>query len=140
MEILEICHELTKEIPSEQIYMNEPMSKHTTFKVGGNADIFVKVKNIKELEHVIKIARKNDIHITIIGNGSNVLVKDKGIRGIVLQIDFEDVAIEKKDENTAIVTVGSGVKLASLAQTLLKNSITGFEFASRNTWKRRWSY
>ena len=140
MEILEICHELTKEIPSEQIYMNEPMSKHTTFKVGGNADIFVKVKNIKELEHVIKIARKNDIHITIIGNGSNVLVKDKGIRGIVLQIDFEDVAIEKKDENTAIVTVGSGVKLASLAQTLLKNSITGFEFASRNTWKHRWSY
>ena len=76
MKILEICQDLTKEIPSEQIYMNEPMSKHTTFKIGGNADIFVKVKNIEELKYVIKIAKKNKIHICVIGNGSNIIVKD----------------------------------------------------------------
>ena len=66
MSIIEICQELTKEIPTNQVYMNEPMSKHTTFKVGGNADIFIKVTNIKELKHVIKVAKKNDIYMTII--------------------------------------------------------------------------
>ena len=129
MKILEVCQDLTKEIPSEQIYMNEPMSKHTSFKVGGNADIFVKVRNIKQLKYVIKIAKKNDVHMYIIGNGSNILVKDNGIRGIVVKIEFEDIKIEK-NENEAIVTVGAGVKLMQLAQELLKNSISGFEFAS----------
>ena len=63
MNILQICQELTKEVPSEQIYMNEPMSKHTTFKVGGNADIFIKVKNLEQLKFVIKVAKKNNIRI-----------------------------------------------------------------------------
>ena len=129
MNIIQICRELTNEIPSEQIYMNEPMSKHTTFKVGGNADIFIKVKNIEQLKYVIKIAKKNDIHIYIIGNGSNILVKDNGIRGIVVKIEFEYIKIVKNNKE-ALVTVGAGVKLMQLAQELLKNSITGFEFAS----------
>ncbi len=137
MKILEVCQNLTKEIPSEQIYMNEPMSKHTTFKVGGNADIFVKVKNIEELKYVIKIAKKNNIRVYIIGNGSNILVKDKGIRGIVVKIEFEYIKYEDIENNESssrskevIVTVGAGVKLMALAQELLKRSITGFEFAS----------
>ena len=58
MEIIDICQELTKEIPSEQISMNEKMSKHTSFKVGGTADIFVILKNINELKYVIKVAKK----------------------------------------------------------------------------------
>ena len=130
MKILDVCYELTKEIPSENIYANEPMSKHTTFKVGGKADIFVKIKNIKELKHVIKIAKKNDIHITIIGNGSNILVKDNGIRGIVAKIEFEYIEIKKINAEKVSVKVGAGVKLAGLAQVLLNNGITGFEFAS----------
>ena len=130
MNNMQVCQELTKEIPSEQIYINEPMSKHTTFKVGGNADIFVKVKNIDELKHIIKIAKKNDVHITVIGNGSNILVKDNGIRGIVAKIEFEDVEIENTSDDNVIVTVGAGVKLAVLAQILLQKEIKGFEFAS----------
>ena len=130
MNNMQVCQELTKEIPSEQIYMNDPMSKHTTFRVGGNADIFVKVKNIDELKHIIKIAKKNDVHITVIGNGSNILVKDNGIRGIVAKIEFEDVEIENTSDDNVIVTVGAGVKLAILAQMLLQKGITGFEFAS----------
>lgn len=132
MNNMQVCQELTKEIPSEQIYMNEPMSKHTTFRVGGNADIFVKVKNIDELKHIIKVAKKNDVHITVIGNGSNILVKDNGIRGIVAKIEFEDVEIENENtsDDSVIVTVGAGVKLAVLAQMLLQKEITGFEFAS----------
>lgn len=132
MNNMQVCQELTKEIPSEQIYMNEPMSKHTTFRVGGNADIFVKVKNIDELKHIIKVAKKNDVHITVVGNGSNILVKDNGIRGIVAKIEFEDVEIENENtsDDNVIVTVGAGVKLAILAQMLLQKEITGFEFAS----------
>ena len=126
MNILQICQELTKEVPSEQIYMNEPMSKHTTFRVGGNADIFIKVKNLEQLKFIIKVARKNGIHITIIGNGSNLLVKDNGIRGIVVKIEFEDIKINLENET---VIVGAGVKLAVLAQELLKSEMTGFEFA-----------
>lgn len=132
MNNMQICQELTKEIPSEQVYLNEPMSKHTTFKVGGSADIFVKVKNIDELRHIIKIAKKNDVHITVVGNGSNILVKDNGIRGIVAKIEFEDVEIENENtsDGNVIVAVGAGVKLTVLAQMLLQKGITGFEFAS----------
>lgn len=130
MKIIDVCQKLAEEIPAEQIHMNEPMSKHTSFKVGGNADIFVKVKNIKELEYVIKVAKKTNNHITIIGNGSNVLVKDKGIRGIVLNIDFENIKFEDEGNNSVIVTVGAGVNLAFLSHELLKRGISGFEFAS----------
>lgn len=131
MNNMQICQELTKEIPSEQVYLNEPMSKHTTFKVGGSADIFVKVKNIDELRHIIKIAKKNDVHITVVGNGSNILVKDNGIRGIAAKIEFEDINIEDGDtSDTVTVNVGAGVKLATLAQILYQKGITGFEFAS----------
>lgn len=129
MKIMEICQDLATLIPSQQIHMNEPMSKHTTFKVGGNADIFAIIKNFDELRHVIKIAKRNAIHMTIIGNGSNILVKDNGIRGIVVKIEFEEIKIEKKADN-AIVTVGAGVKLTALAQELMNNSISGFEFAA----------
>lgn len=116
---------LTKEIKEEQILLEEPMKKHTSFKIGGIADIFVKVKTIEELKHVIKIAQKESIDLTIIGNGSNVLVKDNGIRGIVAKLDLNNISI-----NHDTVIVGAGVKLGELAQRLLKKQIAGFEFAA----------
>lgn len=126
---------LAKQIQEDQIFIDEPMSKHTSFKIGGTADVFIKVKNIQELKYVIKVAKKVDTHLTIIGNGSNVLVKDNGIRGIVLKIQFEEISIQRNvlgqpNKEDVIVTVGSGVKLGELAQKLLKEGITGFEFAS----------
>lgn len=130
MEKLQIVELLSKEIPRAQIYLDEPMKKHTTFKIGGNADIFIKVKDIKQLEHVIKIAYENQIYITILGNGSNVLVKDNGIRGIVVKLDFYDIDINQEDNEVYIITAGAGVKLGELAQRLLKEEITGMEFAS----------
>ena len=130
MRSIDICKKLAEEIPSDQIYMNEPMSRHTSFKVGGNADVFVKVQDILELQHVIKVAKRSNTHITIIGNGSNILVKDNGIRDIVVQIDFEDIKINNIGDREVIVTAGAGVKLAYLAQKLLNSNITGFEFAS----------
>lgn len=129
MKVIEVCNELTKVISPTRIYMNEPMKKYTSFKVGGNADLLIKVKDVKELMHAIKIADNYYLPITIIGNGSNILVRDHGISGIVIKIEFDKIEIDKQNDY-AIVTVGAGVKLMRLAQELLNKEISGFEFAS----------
>ncbi len=129
MKFIEVCQELTKVIPTTRIYMNEPMKKYTSFKVGGNADVLVKVKDIKELMHALNTANRYNEMVTVIGNGSNILVKDNGIRGIVIKIEFDKINIDKQ-KDFALVTAGAGVKLARLAQELLNNGITGFEFAA----------
>ena len=72
-----IYNKILEKLNKEQVYLNEPMSKHTSFKIGGPADIFVKPKSIEELKYIIDIAKKNNIKTTIIGNGSNLLVKDR---------------------------------------------------------------
>mgnify|MGYP003305672679 CR=1 FL=1 len=72
-----IYSQMLEFLSEEQIYLNEPMSKHTSFKIGGPADIFVKPKNIDELKNLIKLAKENSIQIIVIGNGSNLLVKDR---------------------------------------------------------------
>lgn len=116
---------LTKEISEENIFIDEPMKKHTSFKIGGVADIFIKVKSVQELQYIIEVAKMEKILITIIGNGSNLLVKDNGIRGIVIMLNMDKIEIED-----TIVTVEAGVKLGFLAQKLLKEELTGFEFAA----------
>ena len=73
----EIYSKMLEFLSKEQIYLNEPMSKHTSFKIGGPADIFVKPKNIDELKNIIKIAKEKNIQLAVIGNGSNLLVKDR---------------------------------------------------------------
>ena len=72
-----IYNELLMFLNESQIYLNELMSKHTSFKIGGPADIFVKPKNINELKNILKFAKTNNVPTTIIGNGSNLLVKDR---------------------------------------------------------------
>ena len=129
MKVIEICNELTKVISPTRIYMNEPMKKYTSFKVGGNADILIKVKDVQELIHAIKIADKYYLPVTIIGNGSNILVRDNGISGIVIKIEFDKIEIDKQ-KDFALITAGAGVKLMKLAQELLNSGISGFEFAS----------
>ena len=116
-------------IPQENIYIDEPMSKHTSFKIGGPAECLVKIKTIEQLKAILKYAREKDIQLTIIGNGSNILVSDDGIKGIVAKIEIDNLKIDKQDEKI-LITVGSGIKLGLLAQKCLKEEIAGFEFAS----------
>lgn len=129
MDIAKIERLLEVNIPKENIKINEPMSKHTTFKIGGNADIFVQLNSIDEIKYTLNIAKSNNVPITIIGNGSNILVKDKGIRGIVLKIRMQNCKITKQ-KNFAIINVEAGMLNTKLAQLLLKEEIEGFEFAS----------
>lgn len=121
-----IYNKMLEFLSEEQIYLNESMSKHTSFKIGGPADIFVKPKNIDELKNIIKLGKENSIQITIIGNGSNLLVKDGGIRGVVIKPDFKEIEFLEGNK----VKVGSGVLLSKILNEAYKKSLSGLEFAS----------
>lgn len=135
--------ELENILGKENVNYNEPMSKHTSFRVGGNAEIFATVDSEEKLIKVIEIAKNTSMPITIVGNGTNLLVKDGGIRGLVIKYIANDYSImdtdevkdkgnlDKNEENnnkSKIVTVSSGMTNARLAKILLDNSLTGFEF------------
>ena len=135
--------ELENILGKENVKYNEPMSKHTSFRVGGNADIFAIVYSEEKLTKVIRLAKKMSMPITIVGNGTNLLVKDGGIRGLVIKYIANDYTImdteelkdkvdsDKDDENnnkSKITTVSSGMTNARLAKILLDNSLSGFEF------------
>lgn len=113
-------------IPKEKIVYHEPMKKHTTFKIGGPAECFIKIESIKDLKEVLNFANQNNVPITIIGNGSNILVLDNGIQGITLMIKIEKIDIQEKKEKIQI-TVGAGEKLGKLAQICLQKEIAGLE-------------
>ena len=119
--------ELEKIISKEKIYINELMSKHTSFKIGGVAECLVKIQTPQELKLILKLAKKENIPVTIIGNGSNILVSDDGIKGLVLKIEIDIFELDKK---TLCLKVGSGLKLGFIAQKCLKSELAGFEFAS----------
>ena len=109
-----------------KVLFDEPMSKHTTFKVGGPAECFVIIDDIKDLRNVLKFAKENDIKTTVLGNGSNVLVLDKGIKGIVLAIRLNKIDMINY-EGKIFANVSAGVKISIFGHLLLKNEIMGFE-------------
>ena len=111
---------------TQKIIHNEPMRNHTSFKIGGNADIFVSVVNEDELKQALNYAKLKNYPITIIGNGSNLLVSDSGIRGLVIKIDIQHLNIED-NKNDIEVRVGSGNKMMAFGIQLKENGISGFE-------------
>ena len=126
MEIEKVLSDLRKVIPKENIKINEPMSKHTSFKTGGPADYYIRANTIEQIQKATQIANENNIPLHIIGNGSNLLVLDKGIHGIVLKISLENIKITENNQGI-IITAGAGVKIMALAQKLKQEEITGFE-------------
>lgn len=110
----------------QKIIFDESMKKHTSFKIGGTADYFFKATTLEELQNIIKFAKIKELPITIIGNGSNLLVTDKGIRGLVIKIDIKKLKIEKKDE-FAVIEVGAGNKLMALATKMKDEELSGLE-------------
>ena len=129
MDIEKIYTDLTKTLKFSTIFKNEPMAKHTSFKIGGSADILIKAKSIEDIKTILEYSKNENIPLYVMGNGSNLLVKDNGIRGIVIVVEFNEVNIEESEDKVK-VTVGAGVKLGKLAGDLLKKGIGGFEFAS----------
>lgn len=119
--------ELVNIIDKDSVRILEPMSQHTTFRTGGAADYFIELKTVKELAAVIGLLKQSGIDYYIVGNGSNLLVGDKGFRGAILTLqgDFKELSIEGD-----IVTAGGGVLLSKTAQQAQKQALTGLEFAS----------
>ena len=126
LEKSELTKELSKYIPKEDIFIDEPMSKHTSIKIGGPADIYVRLKSIENITDILKMVKEKKVPITILGNGTKLLVKDKGIRGLVIRIC--DESYQFLDDVT--IEVSSGMLNAKLARVLLDKELTGFEFAS----------
>lgn len=126
MSLKELIDKANLPIEKEKIFFNESMKKHTTFKIGGPAECLIKIDKEENLKEILKFVNQNNLLITIIGNGSNVLVSDKGIKGITLMIQLEKIDVQEKNENIQII-VGAGEKLGKLAQVCLQKEISGLE-------------
>jgi UDP-N-acetylmuramate dehydrogenase len=105
----------------------EPMSNHTTIKIGGPADIFVEPTSIENLEKLMKLILEFNLQWRAIGRGSNLLVSDKGIEGVVIKLGGGIDSLELNDQQ---ITVGGGHSLVSLATMMSKKGYSGLEFAS----------
>ncbi len=123
----QILESLTNIIPQERIKQNELMKNYTSFKIGGPAEFFIKINTLEELKKIIKLCKNNKIQLTLIGNGSNLLILDKGIKGIVIKLELKEIQINKTEGKKVEIKVENGVPLGLLAQKLLKEEITGFE-------------
>lgn len=112
---------------SDNVKMQEPMKKHTTFRIGGPADYYLCPHSTEELQKILQICRENKKEFFVLGNGSNLLVSDKGYQGVVIQLwkNFSDI-VTKEDT----ITVKAGALLSKVAAEALEEGLTGMEFAS----------
>ena len=124
---MDLYTELGQILGEENILLNEPMSRHTTFRVGGPADYFITPENEEQLRESIVLLKKMKIPYYIIGNGSNLLVGDKGFRGVMIQIYKKMNAVYVEDD---YVHAQAGALLSLIASKALAGGLTGFEFAS----------
>lgn len=118
---------LCEALPEERILINEPMKKHTTFRIGGPADYFTVPSTWEETEKVIAVCKEMQIPYYIIGNGSNLLVSDQGYRGVIIQLYRDMSQVEVKDN---MICAQAGASLARIAGAALEAGLTGFEFAA----------
>ena len=122
-----IYNELIKIIDKSRVLKNESLKDHTWFKIGGEAKILIKVKTVNEIIESIDLISKNNIDYYILGNGTNILIPDEGIDGIIIKLskDFNQYRIECNK-----VYAQAGILLSKLSKKIAKKSLKGFEFAS----------
>jgi UDP-N-acetylmuramate dehydrogenase len=120
-----VAEEFKAIVVEDNVLLNEPMCNHVSFKVGGPVDILVLPRNYTDVQELIKICNKHNTPYYIMGNGSNLLVKDGGIRGVVIKLSPLNI-IEVTDNK---IVAQSGALLSDVSDAALNNSLTGFEFA-----------
>ncbi len=122
---LHLIRDLAEKVGFEYLE-NEPLCRHTSFKIGGDAELFVTVFNSEQLKAVVDTCKENDIPLFILGKGSNLLISDNGLKGVVLTLggEFRNISVK---ENT--ITCGAGVNLAKLCTFAMNRSLKGLEFA-----------
>ncbi len=119
---------LAREFRGEVLY-REPMSKHTSMRVGGAADVYLKPADLEDLKKIFVIAREEGAPILFHGSGSNTLVRDGGIRGFVITppLSFQECQLLREDESTGDVEMGAGVKITRCVHFAKENSLSGME-------------
>lgn len=129
----ELLSRLREEIPRRQISENTPLSRYTTLKLGGPADVFVEIGSVAQLRHAFAVAHEKDVPITVIGRGSNLLIRDGGLRGVCLHIGEEFSEIGEPEvlpDGRLQVSVQSGASLQKLCNAVAEYGLSGLEFAS----------
>ena len=114
-------------LEDSQVTFDEPMEKHTTFRIGGNAECFVRVGNVEELSALIDFCNREEIPFFFMGKGSNLLVSDNGISGVVATFGEKMCDITVKD---GMIIAEAGATLSAVASHALQKGLTGFEFAA----------
>ena len=111
---------------AKELLLEEPMAKHTSFRIGGPADVLAQPGNEAELAELLKRAADHAVPVTLVGNGSNLLVRDKGIRGVVIKLSnlFSSITVAGN-----VLTFGSGISLAMASKKAASLSLSGLEFA-----------
>lgn len=127
MEYIELVRKLQKIINPIHIELNADMRKNTSFRIGGPADIIVKPQNLEQLQEVVKLINSEKVPFLVIGNGSNLLVSDSGIKGVVIKLssNFNNIVVSGE-----VITAQSGALLPLISSSAIKNNLTGFEFAA----------
>ena len=122
----ELAAELKTFLRAEQFILNAPMSEHTTFKIGGAADLLIFPSTTDEVISIFKLTSERGLDCTILGNGSNVLVLDGGIRGVVMKFNGEFSTIKREGRR---LIAGAGAKLKDVSEFAADNGLSGLEFA-----------
>ena len=112
----------------ERVRVDELLARHTTLRLGGPADLFVEAKTIPELVEYVRLARQSAVPFFILGNGSNILVLDKGIRGLVIENHCDEFSLEVTDSERAVLTAESGASLPGLASRVSRQGWSGLEW------------
>ena len=122
----EIRNKCIQALGAERVIFDEPMSKHTTFRIGGPADVFAMPETYEQIGEILKLCKAEGLPFFVLGNGSNLLVSDKGYRGVIIQMDrnMQEICLEG---NT--IRACAGALLSSIAVAARNASLTGFEFA-----------
>ena len=126
MENKELVKKLTSILGEERVLINEPMSRHTSFKIGGPADFLVVPENSHQLEEMLRTLISTSTPYMIMGNGTNLLVSDKGIRGVVIKIFDNMNNYSAKDE---FLEFEAGMLISKASKIALENNLSGLEFA-----------
>lgn len=123
----ELVDQLEKVLGKDGVRIHEPMAKHTTFKTGGEADLFLMPQSGQAVKETMELLRSYEVPVTILGNGSNMLVQDGGVRGAVMQLytRMQEITVRGQE-----IMVQCGVLLSTIAAEAAENSLSGFAFAS----------
>lgn len=127
MNLEKACQALSAFFEPDQLLLKENMDRHTSFRIGGPVDLMVLPSKAEQIHNAFRILREYSVPVMVMGNGSNLLVRDKGIRGAIIKIADRFSQVEVKNET---ILAQAGILLSALSRVALKSNLRGLEFAS----------